>query len=202
MPMPPNLTSLLALVRGAGCSFVDEVESPGNCLLQLPLETNLSGLSLLISWLTENVYSAASNRNGCLLANRCAAAICVSMRPACAAHRRGNGQGAGPTRLNYPLNRNGKKWAWNLLQKARNRYEKKGLAHAPKVLGVLHLVRSAGPVLLLARYVHNLHKPTWEEPGPTGARSLGQESQTNKSNDLVTCQRSLKEHTSGEFEAA
>ena len=31
--MPPNLTSLLPPVRGAGCSFVDEVESIGNCLL-------------------------------------------------------------------------------------------------------------------------------------------------------------------------
>jgi hypothetical protein len=64
MPMPPNLTSLLPPVRGAGCSFVDEVESLGNCLLQLPLETNLSVISLSISRLTENLYSAASIRNG------------------------------------------------------------------------------------------------------------------------------------------
>jgi hypothetical protein len=29
---------MLPLVRGAGCSFVDEVESLGNCLLQPPLD--------------------------------------------------------------------------------------------------------------------------------------------------------------------
>ncbi len=33
MPMPPNLASVLPLVRGAGCSFGEEVESLGNCLL-------------------------------------------------------------------------------------------------------------------------------------------------------------------------
>jgi hypothetical protein len=61
--MPPNLTSVLPLVRVAGCFFVGEVESVGNCLLQLPLETNLSETSLLISRLTENLYSDASIRN-------------------------------------------------------------------------------------------------------------------------------------------
>ena len=59
--MPPNLTSVLPLVRGAGCVFVGEVESVGNCVLQLPLETNLSGTSLLISRRSENqIYTRIS----------------------------------------------------------------------------------------------------------------------------------------------